>query len=50
MEQLVILLIVISALGAALVAILGPFLGLLIFVIRYLQKLWRGPFPEDISR
>ncbi|HEX7018203.1 MAG TPA: hypothetical protein VF209_04835 [Patescibacteria group bacterium] len=46
MDQLIILLIVISALGAAAIAIVGPFLGLLILVIRYLQKLWRGPLPE----
>lgn len=46
MDQLIIVLIVLSAVGAAAIAIIGPFLGLLIMVIRYLQKLWWGPIDE----
>lgn len=47
MDQLIALLLVLVSLGAALIAVIGPLVGLIIMVGRYFRSLWRGPFPEN---
>lgn len=44
MDQLIIVMLVVSTIGAAVVALIEPVLGLLIVLKQYLEKLWRGPF------
>jgi hypothetical protein len=39
--------ILILAILAAVLAALGPLGGIFILIIAYLQKLFRGPFPEE---